>query len=399
MADRYLYLSSFGFVFVGLLVISRLWVALANRQKARRLFVFTGSVSLILLALLSFDRCRVWKNALTLWTNAVRTYPNFQFNHYGLGNAYFESGQLEQALAAYKTANLFKENFSATYNIARIYDELGDSAEATRYYSKVLDLYTDDMKNQPEVISRTYERLGMKNRLASFLLERGKLLVSDPRRVGPIARRLFNLGYPDYAIEVLTGAAAHAPPSSGLRTSLAEVLILRGDLEGAERALQAARAAGENPSRLAPLEADLLFDRGDWQRAVLLYESSGVEALSSARKERLAAGYLRSGYHSKALASFRGLAAEAGKPVASAHNNIGVVLEAMDSLEAAENEYLRAVKLEPDYADAWFNLGNLARKQGRFDRALEYYSRTREIEGSSLEVENAIAEVLTKLGR
>jgi len=399
MADRYLYLSSFGFVFVGVLVGIRFWGALANRQKPRRLFVFTGSVSLILLALISFDRCRVWKDALTLWTNAVRTYPNFQFNHYGLGNAYFKSGQLEQALKAYKTANLFKENFSACYYIALIYDQLGDSAEAKRYYSKVLDLYSDDMTNQPEVISRTYERLGMKEELASFLLKRGKLLVSDPRRVESIARRLFSLGYPDYAIEVLSQAAANAPPSSGLKASLAEIFTLRGDLDGAERAIQAARAAGESPSRLALLEADLLFARGNWQRAVLLYESSGAGTLSRARKERLAAGYLRSGDHGKALASFRQLAEESSQPVASDHNNIGVVLEAMDSLEAAENEYLRAVKLKPDYADAWFNLGNIARKKGEFDQAYEFYSRTREIEGPSLDVEKAIADVLMDLRR
>lgn len=399
MADRYLYLSSFGFVFVGVLVMIRFREVLANRETARRLFVFAGSVTLILLALLSFDRCRVWKDALTLWTNAVRTYPNFQFNHYGLGNAYFKSGQLEQALKAYKTANLFRENFSTTYYIARVYDELGDSAEATRYYSKVLNLYTDDMTNQPEIISRTYEQLGMKEELARLLLSRGKRLADLPQKVEPIARRLFNLGYPEYAIEVLTEAAAKAPPSAGLKTSLAEILALRGDLAGTERAIKEAHAAGENPARLVPLEADLLFASGNWQKAAFLYESAGVETLSRARKENLAAGYFSSGDHRKALAIFRKLAAEAGQPVASAHNNIGVVLEAMDSLEAAENEYLRAVKLKPDYADAWFNLGNLAQKKGELGEAVECYSRTREIEGSSIDVENAIAAVLIELGR
>ena len=399
MADRYLYLSSFGFIFVGLLVLNRFWLALADRQTARRLFVFSGSAALVLLALLSFDRCRVWKDALTLWTNAARTYPNFQFNHYGLGNAYLRSGRKEEALEAYRTANLFKENFSATYYIARIYDELGDSAEAARYYSKVLDLYTDDMTNQPEIISRTYERLGMKKELASFLFERGKMLVKDPARIEPLARRLYNLGYPDQAVEVLAQAAARAPASAGLRACLAEILALSGDVDGAERALQAARDAGEKASGLDLLEADLLFARGNWQKAVLLYETSAVESLSVARKERLAAGYLRSGDHTRALETFRKLAAEAPQPAASAHNNIGVVLEAMDSLQAAEDEYMLAVGLRPDYADAWFNLGNLARKNGKLSQAVEYYSRTREIEGTSPDVEGALAEVLMELGR
>jgi len=71
----------------------------------------------------------------------------------------------------------------------------------------------------------------------------------------------------------------------------------------------------------------------------------------------------------------------------------------MDSLEAAENEYLCAVKLKPDYADAWFNLGNLAQKKGKLGEAVEYYCRTREIEGSSIDVENAIAAALMELGR
>ena len=175
-----------------------------------------------------------------------------------------------------------------------------------------------------------------------------------------------------------------------MRTFLAEIQVSAGEYQQAARTVEQALAAGEDSLGLIPLVkevADKQFALGSRQQAFYLYARVPLERLKPLQLERLAAGYYRSGRLEEALKTFRFLRGSAGRTEAVAYNNVGVVLEAMDSLEAAGVQYRRAVELEPDYADAWFNLGNLALKQKNPEQALEYYTRARSVEGMSVEVE------------
>ena len=152
--------------------------------------------------------------------------------------------------------------------------------------------------------------------------------------------------------------------------------------------MEQALAVGEDSVDMLSITADMQFGLGNLRQALDLYTRLPLERLNPVQLERVAAGYYQSGRLEEALKTFRFLRDGAGKPLAIAHNNVGVVLEAMDSLEAAGVEYRRAVELEPDYADAWFNLGNLAVKQKNPEAALEYYTRARSLEGFSVDVES-----------
>ncbi|OGF96753.1 MAG: hypothetical protein A2Z86_07835 [Candidatus Glassbacteria bacterium GWA2_58_10] len=400
MADRYLYLSSFGFVLAGVLVLVRVFGTWSGPAAARRIFATAAAGALIFLTFLSAVRCRDWKDALTLWIAAVRTYPNYQYNYYGLANSYAQAGMQDQALETYLKTNMFKENFSADYYIARIYDVKGDSVEAEKYYRRVEALYEDEMLEQQwDVITAVYERLGLKDKLAGQLVENSRILKNYPERIMTIASKLASLGQVQKAVEALEGSIDAAPPSAGMRTALAAMLARLGDLAGALKAAQEARAKGENSVTLDLLEADLRFNSGDWRQAVGLYEAAGWEKLSARQKERLAASYFNSGRPGEALELFRALSREEGEKSAPAHNNIGVALEALDSLDEADKEYRKALELQENYADAWFNLGNVASKRGRNSEALEYYLRAEKIEGGTADLETARASLLAKMKR
>ena len=56
-----------------------------------------------------------------------------------------------------------------------------------------------------------------------------------------------------------------------------------------------------------------------------------------------------------------------------AHNNLGAAFQAMGNLAAAVRHYLQAVKLNPNYANARYNLGNLLSALGRRDEAEREY--------------------------
>ncbi|MEA2063780.1 MAG: tetratricopeptide repeat protein, partial [Gemmatimonadota bacterium] len=398
MADRYLYLSSLGFIFAGLVLLAGLWDSLEVSSRARRWFVAAGATGLIFLACISTVRCRDWKDAITLWGSAVREYPNFQFNHYGLGVALKNAGRPRDALQAFERVNMFREHMMTTCYIGMIMDELGDSARADSLYLRVIQL-GERNKQEDAMLAAVYKRLGRMDEAADRWLSLGKMNKHIPYQVKKYARKLLEHGYTSQAGELVAEAADGADPSEGMLTFLVEIMASSGDPRQAGLVIERALSSGEDSLGLLPAMADVQYSLGNRDQALALYSRVPAWSLRPSQLERLAAEYYSRGRLTEALEAFILLRdSNAGRPAASAHNNVGVVLEAMDSLETARAEYLRAVELKPDYADAWFNLGNLARKRRQMEDALGYYRHVRSLEGFSAPVQSAIGAVLIEIG-
>ena len=79
------------------------------------------------------------------------------------------------------------------------------------------------------------------------------------------------------------------------------------------------------------------------------------------------------GRHDEALAAYR-QAVTLNPAKAGAHYNVANALRATD-LDAARGEYEQALRLDPNFADALMNLGNLHKDLGRLDEAIECYRR------------------------
>jgi len=97
MNDRYLYFPMLGAAAgIGCLV------RLIENSGARRVtgVVAAGSV-LIVLPCLTFARAEVWKNDLTLWSDAATKAPNHYVALYGLAQALQNAGNLDAALPLY----------------------------------------------------------------------------------------------------------------------------------------------------------------------------------------------------------------------------------------------------------------------------------------------------------
>jgi Flp pilus assembly protein TadD len=72
-------------------------------------------------------------------------------------------------------------------------------------------------------------------------------------------------------------------------------------------------------------------------------------------------------------------------------NNLALLLKQLDQRDLAEQCWLEAIALKPDYVDALSNLGNLYRDRQQFDKAVQCL-------GSALELRPDSAELLTNLG-
>ncbi|HLA39822.1 MAG TPA: tetratricopeptide repeat protein, partial [Candidatus Glassbacteria bacterium] len=398
MADRYVYLSSVGFIMAAVIVLSVLYERSESSGTGAGLYRSLVAAVLVLLSVMAFGRCRAWKDGITLWSSAVTTHPNYQYNHFGLGDSFFLAGRYDRALEAFQQANRFQENFSCDYYIAKSYDQLGDSLAAERYYHRVVGLFSEDMTNQLDVMIDVYGRLGLKEELVQSLYDWGRYMGNRRGAAGMAVRRLEGLGRGDLARQLAETAGIAPVKSGGRYTRLAESYLARGQLDSAATALEEASRRSEDPRVIRPVSGDLYFAQGDWQRAAQRYRQAG-ESLSPSRREKLAAAFLHDGRPDSALAVFRSLAEQSTRNKAFLLNNIGVVLEAMDSLAAAESHYRQALSLKQDYTDAWFNLSSVLLKKNESGPALECLDRVRVIEGASVELARRRAILLAAAGR
>ena len=141
MAERYLYLPSFGFcLFAGLLILK----IHAHVPKAYHPLVKTCFAALLVLFLIHTIRYnRIWFDKQTLWYyTAFNTSCSFNA-HNNLGKEYYEKGLLDKAIEEYtialsKASEVRYAYPIAHYNLGIAYDEKGMYDASIQEYRKAL---------------------------------------------------------------------------------------------------------------------------------------------------------------------------------------------------------------------------------------------------------------------
>jgi tetratricopeptide (TPR) repeat protein len=80
------------------------------------------------------------------------------------------------------------------------------------------------------------------------------------------------------------------------------------------------------------------------------------------------------------------------------HNSLGIAYRALKRFNEAESSYRRALLLDPDFAEALSNLGNLMHQKGDLDAALKYQRRARDIEPGRAEFHSNLGTSLYDCG-
>jgi len=98
LADRYLYVAA-----IGLSCLLALSLGGPRGTWKKILYILLVGVSGIF-ASLSWQRCKVWRDSLTLWNDVLQNYPNASVAYNNRGRVFQEQGDLSRALADFVRA-------------------------------------------------------------------------------------------------------------------------------------------------------------------------------------------------------------------------------------------------------------------------------------------------------
>jgi tetratricopeptide (TPR) repeat protein len=161
-----------------------------------------------------FMQKKDYRRAVLEFKNAVQAMPRDAEAQYQLGTAFARSGDLGSAITAYKRASeLNPKHFAAARELARWMATLGDQA------------MTEDAEK----------------RLRRLL----DVAPGDTEALGSLGLAELKLGQPEEAIEHLQDALAKSPKQLGSAVLLAQAMLAKKDVKGAERVL--IKICQENP--------------------------------------------------------------------------------------------------------------------------------------------------------
>ncbi|MBI2140283.1 tetratricopeptide repeat protein [Candidatus Woesearchaeota archaeon] len=121
IAERYLYLASFGFSMLAAMAFSRIAQAIPAARKTIALVIVSGIV-IITFSFLTIQRNSDWRDDLTLWQSTVQASPRSSFAYDNLGFALERKGNIKAALRAFQKAiELDSQNYQAYTNLGVAY--------------------------------------------------------------------------------------------------------------------------------------------------------------------------------------------------------------------------------------------------------------------------------------
>jgi tetratricopeptide (TPR) repeat protein len=112
MADRYTYIPYVGLFFALAWALDEPRTLRSARYAVVALFLLLVPISLIQ----TWNRCQVWRDSGTLWSDVIRQYPRRIYDAYNnRGKYYFDAGRYAEALADYEQALALDPKPARTY--------------------------------------------------------------------------------------------------------------------------------------------------------------------------------------------------------------------------------------------------------------------------------------------
>lgn len=336
VADRYTYVPYIGLSFM-------IGLFLSNIENGRLKQILWGAFGILVVALSvsTFQRNKVWKNDITLYSNVLKNNPNVIEALNNRGNAYNFRGNFQLAIADFNRGLEIQPNYKSFYNNrAQSYFQLdsfnlalGDLDKAIKLDPGYLDAYLN--KGQVYVEMGDYDQaVRVYSKAITMAPYRALIYLSRANAYHKLNRREEALADFEKAIEV-------HPKSHRAYYELGRWYSQNKDFQQALINLEKAR-------ELNPFTPEIYNELGHVHNQAQNYQTA---------KENL------------------NEAVEIGPFLAMAYNNRGISNFHLSELDAALWDFNKAIEIDSAFAEAYSNRGNLHAFSGEFEQALEDYNQ------------------------
>ena len=142
VTDRYTYVP-----YIGIFFILGQGYAWLNERQGKKYVLYKMLSTVVLTGFaawcifLSYERCDVWKNSETLWSDVISKYPNTSEGYLNRGQYYTDNDEFDKALVDYDaTLQLNPKSTLAYINRGNVYGRRGIYDQALINYSKAIEL-------------------------------------------------------------------------------------------------------------------------------------------------------------------------------------------------------------------------------------------------------------------
>ncbi len=326
VADRYTYLSSFGFSVLAAGALARL--GQESGRRAWRNAVVIAGMFLGALSCMTWREIKVWRDPENLWGRVLALYPDYALAHNNLAVALAAEGKIDEAIRHYNLALKTNPDIGLVHNdLGVVLAERGQFDEAIRHYNLAL-------KAQPDYAEAH-------NNLALVLAKQGKT---------------------DEAVAQYNLALQEFPDYPEAHYNLGELLAKQGKVVEEIRQFELAIRARSDYAEAHNNLGIVLYEQGKINEAALHFDLAIRARPDYAEAHNNLGGLLGGqGRIDEAILQFD-LALKTRPDYADAHNNLGGVLARKGKKDEAIRHFRRAIEIDPGHAAARGNLALLLKE-------------------------------------
>ena len=397
VADRFQYLAGIGVmgVLIGGAVHGVGKLAGAFRKGACGL----AAVVLALLGVMTYQQAGIYRDEVSFFSHIVSFNPEARDVHLNLAAALTAADRPEEALTAARIAVEQRPDFAKAYSILGVaLIKLNHLKEAEEILLRALELHPHDNPTHQNL----GEALRKQERYEEAIASYRTVLESEPEYMlayAGMGKALFHLGRYDEAIKSLSRAVSlqlDSPVAGSLYVLMGRASLELDRLETAEKHFQ--RTMEINPNAVEPLVylASLRIAQQRFEEAdEYLLRAQQLRPRDIATLQNVAEVLRKQGHHEEAIASYR-VVLEIDPECAPAYAGMGDALFQLKHYEEALASLTQAFSLKSDLpmaARLHVIMGQASQELGRIEAAAEQYERALHIEPHNTEALDHLAFV------
>ena len=431
VADHFQYLASIA----PIALFSAAATNLIKRWKIRTMPTASALILGGVLAFLTWNQCRQYVDAETLYRTTIARNPSCWLAHNNLGSLKLggSRAEVQEGLAHFQEALKLKPDYAgARMNLGTALRTMGHYAEAIAQYNEALRLNPNIPEAHTnlgvalravgrlnEAIVQYKEGLRLKSDfpeshllLAEALQESGSLEealthIHEALRIDPkypqahntLANTMFRMGHLEEAMSQYRQALSFKPDYPEAHTNLGIALQAAG-------LLQDAVTQHNEALRLRPDFSEAHFNLGKALQALGRVDEAMAQYREAIRRDptyaeaynALGTALQIQGRPEEALKQYEE-SLRVNPKSAEAYDNFGLALLQMRRTTEAMSYFEEALRLKPDFAAAHYDLGNALHSMGRLDEAIAHYREALKTRPGIAAIHNTLGIALAATGR